>query len=430
MSNTVRLARSITLFIFMLVFTLSLVSAATQYIGTTGANQSIGNNNEIFIDNTNGRVGIGDTSPDYALDVVGDSYITGSLVVNDGSGGVTPAMTVIGGNGGNFTFGQPGSGTTEFIIDTASWSHIKRLSFGSLWDIQTQYGGDNLIFDASPQSGNSQVLVLDDDGFVGIRMDPVYNLDVNGSINTNTNLCIDGACISDWSALNTTNIAADSIGPTELADTWNLDAELDIDGNDFDVDSGTLFVDDSKNLVTFDGGSGAAYASTAGSEAISISGDVRFTGGLSQGTSSGGLLWTWGSLNLNYGAIDFFLGNNTHGARMISGMLSASAGFNNPVTYTPLSGNSAVEVTEENEVRFLYAGSVTTSPTVAAVVDTANSRLGIGTATPAANLEVSDGTDSFTFKTNDYNNSPTINTTNSKDLVLTSGSGNVVVVIG
>jgi hypothetical protein len=53
-----------------------------------------------------------------------------------------------------------------------------------------------------------------------------------------------------------------------------------------------------------------------------------------------------------------------------------------------------------------------------------------GSCASGAQLEVASGSDALTIESNNYNNSPTINTTNSKDLVLTSGSGNVIVLIG
>lgn len=63
-------------------------------------------------------------------------------------------------------------------------------------------------------------------------------------------------------------------------------------------------------------------------------------------------------------------------------------------------------------------------------LDSSKGYLGIGTTVPSQQLEVSNSTQSFTFNPGGYNNSPQINTTVGTDLVLSSGSGNVVIVIG
>ena len=61
-------------------------------------------------------------------------------------------------------------------------------------------------------------------------------------------------------------------------------------------------------------------------------------------------------------------------------------------------------------------------------VNNSNSRVGIGTDNPSKKLEVSNSTQGITF--DPTAETPTINTTSGEDLIITSGTGNVVIQIG
>ena len=79
------------LLLVMIAFILTInisVFAAVNYINAFNSNQSIGSNNNIFIDNTNNNVGIGTTTPASTLTITGNFSATGtkSAVVNTSYG--------------------------------------------------------------------------------------------------------------------------------------------------------------------------------------------------------------------------------------------------------------------------------------------------------------------------------------------------------
>jgi concanavalin A-like lectin/glucanase superfamily protein len=73
----------IILFLIIVLLFIPISLSGTNYIKTLdGNNQSFGNSNNLFIDNTNTRIGIGTVNPTQTLTIVGDLNVTGDISGN------------------------------------------------------------------------------------------------------------------------------------------------------------------------------------------------------------------------------------------------------------------------------------------------------------------------------------------------------------
>src|SRR5690606_8489129 len=77
--------------------------------------------NTLFVDNVNNRVGIGTSTPSFALDVNGDAYVNGTLRVTS-SYRIGDAQ-VITGSAGTLNLGSHGSWTTVNYGSGSTTSH-------------------------------------------------------------------------------------------------------------------------------------------------------------------------------------------------------------------------------------------------------------------------------------------------------------------
>jgi hypothetical protein len=198
---------SVILVLLTLLFVAS-ASAGTQYISTQGANISIGNKSQLFIDNTNNYVGVGTMSPASAFEVVypGNAYLT--LTTNTSS------------NGAGLLFRSGGASTQIANFVAVNSSGVYRLTMGvagnttvaltnSNVGIGTQAPGATLHLVSTDSNGSllvqnstsaTHLFVNGSTGYVGIgARTPTQTLHVNGTANITTaiytpQLCLNGIC--------------------------------------------------------------------------------------------------------------------------------------------------------------------------------------------------------------------------------------------
>jgi len=160
----------------------------TSYVPYTGANQNVnlGNNNltidtnTLFVDSTNNRVGIGTTSPSYALTVIGAGRFTNGLYV---SGGVLQSNTI-----------KSYNSNTDLTLGTYT------------------AGYDVLL---NPSSGNVGIGTTSPQQKLHVN----GNILANGTINSTVDVCIQGNnCLSGNGGLN-------------LSSNLKVNGNLNITGN-------------------------------------------------------------------------------------------------------------------------------------------------------------------------------------------------------
>jgi len=103
MKNMIKNKKSVLIFLIVVIiftFLATPLFATTEYWYTGNDNYSIGPN-LLFIDVTNNRVGIGDLTPDYPLDIETDTYSLGGGTSGTGSSyGIYAEYKVVSGSGG------------------------------------------------------------------------------------------------------------------------------------------------------------------------------------------------------------------------------------------------------------------------------------------------------------------------------------------
>jgi hypothetical protein len=198
----------------------------------TGGNTSGTNNVERMRLQYNGNVGIGTTSPTAKLDVYGNLRLgtTGTFTITQ-SPFSTTAFYVGAGNGSTITFGAPASNTQDVSVqgDLYSYQGSIGTKVSGSFNNKISYNGNNYL-----NSGN-----------LGIgTTSPNAKLDVVQATTAN------GAAALHLIGPNTNPGFTSSVLIIEQGDG----KKITIDGNDIDVSSGDLFINDySREDVTFGG---------------------------------------------------------------------------------------------------------------------------------------------------------------------------------
>ena len=186
----------------------------------------------VYVDEPNNRVGIGTTSPSAKLDVYGNLRVgtTGTFTISQ-SPFSTTAFYVGAGNGSTITFGAPASNTQDVSVqgDLYSYQGSIGTKLSGSFNNKITYNGDNYL-----NSGN-----------LGIgTTSPNAKLDVVQATTAN------GAAALHLIGPNTNPGFTSSVLIIEQGDG----KKITIDGNDIDVSSGDLFINDySREDVTFGG---------------------------------------------------------------------------------------------------------------------------------------------------------------------------------
>ncbi len=173
----------------------------------------------------NGNVGIGDTTPEYELDVVGDIAVSDQLLINGGPETITGTSLT------DFVIGS-GSGHTGAVFNVATSTGISRIAFavdgnanagaGIEWDTSTgklSFGGKFNRDDLTVDHTTGDVVIASD-------------LTVGGAVRfsslTGGVLTTNASGVLSTTTLSGSDITADSLDFTEFADALTLDASTDI----------------------------------------------------------------------------------------------------------------------------------------------------------------------------------------------------------
>lgn len=162
--------------------------------------------NRLVIENGTGNIGISVQDPAYRLDVNGSINTNSNLCIGDA------------------------------CID--SWADVN-LTTGGVTGTQNHIA----FFNSGSTITNTSLYYNLTTGYVGIGMSVLsYALDVNGSINTNANLCIAGACIDAWSDVNLTGGSGGNITDT----IWSISGSKYLYNN-----SGVLSWNETRGNLTY-----------------------------------------------------------------------------------------------------------------------------------------------------------------------------------
>ncbi len=265
-------------------------------------------NGTMWVDATNNRIGVLNTNPQYALDVKGDSNITGSLYV----GGAVPvestsaiirnatvdtatngtvsgtSINILGLNNGvrSWYYGSDGANNSQFYFGT-SGGDATNPDYFCFWDTS----GRMMVY--PPATGT----------IVGPNGTDQFT--VRGNANITGNLIITRNLFGS-------NVFAQSnIG----INTLNPSANLDVIGNarisgNVNIDNGLLWTDPLNNRI--------GILNTNPQYTLDITGNVNFTGNLFQNgnifTSGGGggsSQWTTSGANIYYNVLNGNVGIGT-----------------------------------------------------------------------------------------------------------------------
>lgn len=371
--------------------------------------------NSLFVTD---RVGIGTASPTVSLTVVGSSKFTSPV---DDSGVYYDTVNSTHRTGMFFSAGgtpdwqvrsSPSSGDLQFYsYDAGEWL----LNLGGDGNV-----GIGTISPSSKLEVNGKLSVVGSSSFIEVNR-------TSSSYVTLFNL-VSGASSNSILQINSNNPSSYS----EIISRNGYGLSLNYNGNS----SKGLYVDTLGNV-----GVGTINPSTK----LDVNGSINIT------DASGKLyspeiclaetcLTDWSSVNQSGGLWTNSSGNATYMDGNV-GIGTLTPNYLLDVSNGDINTNSAYRVSSATVLdmsgsilRHGIASGVQkqyfySNGTLAVTLDTTG-YLGVGTDTPTADLEISNGTQSVTFDPDNYNNNPTINTTGSTDLILTSSSGNVVIVLG
>ena len=327
---------------------------------------TINGSNSLFWENALGRLGIGTTAPKNTLDVVGN------LAVGSYAGTNTAPSN------GLIVSGYVGIGTTNPTqkLEISEGTNYALKIFnpdigGGYWNItQTDNafstGGGKLIFVPDSTTSANATVVFTNSGSVGIgTTDPQYKLDVSGSANITTLFLAGTQIAASANELNLTHgrsgTLLDSVNIGTYA-TTSVTAGLGLTGGG------------AGGALTLNIGSGSGI--TVNADNIDI--DTVTTGTTSTTSNNSGLELTANGVRLlgGCGANQVLGWNTATSTWKCSAVTDLGAGLGN-VAGSGITGqlafwNSSSNITGTNNLFW----------------DTANNKLGIGTATPKNSLDI------------------------------------------
>lgn len=408
------------------------LTSSPYSFSATGLNESIILNNNVsfdsntlFIDTTNNRVGIATGSPGYTLDVVGgirattysrfdnivridEIYLASDLSIlnktSDGWNAVmvrntsgTDAVLDLKNIGTIYTSGNVGIGTnypnaTLEVIGTINATGDICTVGGNC--LSTAGAGSMSDFTLAGDSGSDTI----SDG---------ETLTVSGSSTIDTVVSTGNVSIS---------VQDDSIDGAQLADSITLDANLNIDSN-------TLYIDSSANEVGIGTNNPGSTLDVVGQFTVTSS---SFPVGKFERTTTS----TSGALTGATGVASGYLLKTTSTGDM-------GDGFGGGLIFTL---NDDTQTADGNYVARIYArrdgadneGALQfwagTAGAEIPMTIRASGNVGIGTTAPSETLEISDGTKGLTV--DPTVSSPTINTTGTTNVTITSSGGSVIIQLG
>ncbi len=140
----------------------------------------------------NGSLGVGNNNPQYPVDVNGDVNTTGQYKIN-GVAICTISGCASSGGGGNYIQNSTTLQSASFAVGGSSVNSLVGLIRGA--------NGQNTNIFAVQNFGGTNLFDVSKTGNVGIGLSsPNYTLDVNGTINTNSNIDINGVAICSSSS--------------------------------------------------------------------------------------------------------------------------------------------------------------------------------------------------------------------------------------
>jgi len=230
-------------YIIMVLLLATAVAAGTHYVNTLGTNQSIGNNNNLYLDNTNDFVGVETTAPSANLHVNGSRGISISpinltevgYIVDDNKGGSASSIEEPFGIyvEGGYAYVGSNIDASFSIFDIHDPTNIIEVSAITGGELSDNYRGIHVsgkyayvistardalvIIDVSDHSNPTQTGFIKDDGSFGDAnaMDGAYDVYVSGKYAYVASIWEDSLTIIDIS---------DPYNPTEVSYLKDVDS--------------------------------------------------------------------------------------------------------------------------------------------------------------------------------------------------------------
>ena len=373
--------------------------------------------NSLFVDNTNGKVGINTSTPQNSLNVVGDANVTGTVYY-----GTLDGEADLNVNSSDYWDGY--NGINDITFDNITLS--QKITFAFEEVIDNIVNGWVRIIGGLNVTGDVEV-----EGKIGVGTStPVGKLNVIGDANVTANistpkLCLDGDCQTAWPSVsgeggwndtgtvvelvtssddvNATTLFVDNVngkvgintstpqnslnvvGDANVTGTvyyGTLDGEADLNVNSSDYWDGYNGIND----ITFDNITLSQKITFAFEEVIDniVNGWVRIIGGL----NVTGDVEVGGNLSMNSKYIHDLANGTTAQDAVTKAQLDAAAG-------SGLSGSGTENtITKWTGSTSLGDSLITDDGTIVAIdssdlhINTSSGRVGIGTVSPNAKLEV------------------------------------------
>lgn len=210
--------------------------------GSVFGNIRIGTTNSscLFFDGVNYRLGIGTTSPDYTLHVVGTTHINGEASFNN-----------------SVTLKGTGSSTARIIMSRSSYNYINYPTDGKL------------CLGTSNSTSSTQLCIDGSNGYVGVgTTSPEHRLHVNGVIKTNNDIYVQGNNDTKRYVQVSNSVASISL---YVATSGNKGLY------DFDINKWLIYSDNTNTIFTI-GNVGVGISSPPAR--LSVDGDILATGGI------------------------------------------------------------------------------------------------------------------------------------------------------
>lgn len=336
----------------------TIPSSTSRTIGLDGGSSLNIDNNTLYVDGDNNRIGIGTASPTQRLDVVGTARFDGGLTLNSFFGGSWIDMPTTGPSG----IGSGGTGQNAWIAYINAAGNY--FANGQVGDIAYRNNSGKILWGNG--SGNAGMALNNDSLGIG-TINPSERFDLVGNLKFSGALMPGGAAGTSGQILvsNGAGAAPTWTNATEGDNLFNTNGgipasttrRIDLSaGSQLDIDTGALFIDGNLRRVGI-GTNGPGYT-------LDVNGTAQFHGGAQLNFFSGG---TW--LNMP-----------TTGP---SGIGNGGPGANAWIAYAWSNGNYfnnalAGDVVYRNSTGRLLWGNTSGD----AIMALNNNRLGLGTSTP------------------------------------------------